>query len=104
MYSIRHIDDSFDDNPNTEVLSDLYDELAKADAEHGDVSVIHEDTGWCISAHRDGRLVMVHLEEGGARHMIPVPKARALTLWSRLIEGDIGGLLDEPWRTGYIDQ
>src|SRR5207249_10638984 len=52
MFGILHTDGSGEDNPPVERLSDLYDELLSADREHGDVSVIHDDSGWCMSAHR----------------------------------------------------
>jgi hypothetical protein len=81
----------------------LYDELLVADREHGDVAVVHEDTGWGMSAHRDGRLVFEHLGEGGERHMVPVTKERVLQLWRRLIDGDIEGLKKEQWKPGYAD-
>ena len=89
-----------------ESLSGLYDELLSADREHGDVSVIHDDSGWCMSAHRDGRLVFGNLKDRGRsdRHMIPVPKERVLELWKRLIAGDINGLLSEPWKPGYAEK
>ncbi len=104
MFGILHIDGSGDDNPPLECLSDLYDELRLADREHGDVSVIHDDTGWCISAHRDGRLVFGHLGLGEERHMFPVSKEYVLQIWRRLIEGDIDGLLAEPWKPGYVSK
>lgn len=103
MYGVTHTDGSGDDNPPLESLSLLYDELLTADREHGDVSVIHDDTGWSMSAHRDGRLVFEHLENGGERHMMYVPKSRVLELWKRLIDGDIDGLLMEPWKPGYVE-
>jgi hypothetical protein len=102
MFSVVHTDGSGEENPTVEGLSELYDELVSADREHGDVAVIHEDTGWSMSAHRDGRLVFEHLAMGGERHMIPVPKERVLDLWRRLINGDIDGLLAEPWKAGYV--
>ncbi|WP_441287953.1 hypothetical protein ACSRUE_38715 [Sorangium sp. KYC3313] len=104
MFSIVHTDGSGEENPPLDSLSDLYDELASVDREHGDVSVIHDASGWCMSAHRDGRLVFEHLREGGERHMMPVNKTRALELWRRLIDGDIDGLLAEAWRPGYIQR
>jgi hypothetical protein len=35
--------------------------------------------------------------------MISASKERVLQLWKQLIEGDIDGLLKEPWRPGYGD-
>jgi hypothetical protein len=65
---------------------------------------VHEDSGWCMSAHRDGRLVLGHLGKGGERHMMPVTKQHVLELWIRLIDGDIDGLLSEPWKQGYVER
>jgi hypothetical protein len=104
MFSVIHTDGSGDDGLSLEMLSPLYDELLTADQEHGDVSVVNEDTGWCISAHRDGRVVFGHLGTGGDRHMIAVPRERVLELWRRLIDGDIDGLLAEPWKPGYAER
>jgi hypothetical protein len=39
--------------------------------------------------------------EGPKRHMKPVPKEKVLELWKRLIDGDIEGVLREPWQAGY---
>jgi len=80
MFSVIHTDGSGDENPPIESLSALYDELVSADQEHGDVAVVHENSGWSMSAHRDGRL------------------------WRRLIDGDIEGILVEPWQPGYIQR
>jgi hypothetical protein len=85
-------------------LSDLYDELLSADREHGDVAVVHEESGWSISAHRDGRVVLEHLGKGGERHMIPVSKDRVLELWRKLVVGDIDSLMTEPWKHGYEER
>lgn len=106
MFSIRHSDGSGDDGAMTEdvsrQLNSLFDELGSADREHSDVAVVNEDSGWCISAHRDGRVVFEHLRDGGERHMIPVARQQVLDLWRRLIDGDIAGLMTEPWKRGYV--
>ena len=106
MFRIIHTDESEEENPPLESLSALYDEVLTADREHGDVVVLRDDIGWCMSAHGDGRLVFEQLGTRGktARHMIPVPKDRVLELWKRLIDGDIEGLLLEPWKSGYTDK
>jgi len=95
------MDGSGEDNPPVESLSTLYEELHSSGIVDGNVAVIHDDSGWCISAHRDGTLVFEHLGQGGERHMVAVPKERVLELWKRLIDGDIEGLLKEPWKPGY---
>src|SRR5688500_4324820 len=98
MFSITHTDGSGDDDPSPETLALLYDELQWSSPEHGDVAVVDEDTGWAMSAHRDGRLVIEHLVDGAPRHMIPVTKDRVIELWMRFIGGDLDGVLKEPWR------
>jgi hypothetical protein len=104
MFSIRHSDGSGEEDPPLEGLSALYDELLTADQEHGDVSVVIDDTGWSISAHRDGRLVFENVDTGGERHMIPVPKEQVLALWLKLIAGDFAALEAEPWKPGYVEK
>jgi hypothetical protein len=105
MYGIVHMDGSGEDNPPVETLPNLYDELFSSGIIGGDVSVIDDNSGWGMSAHRDGRLVFEHLGgQGSPRHMIPVPKEHVLELRRRLIDGDIDGLLLEPSRPGYTDK
>jgi len=106
MFGVIHSDGSGEDNPPLESLPNLYGELSTADREHGDVAVVNDDLGWCMSAHRDGRLVFEQLGTRGAtaRHMMPVAKELVLELWKRLIDGDIDSLLKEPWKPGYTER
>jgi hypothetical protein len=101
MYGVIHTNGSGEDNPPFESLPRLYDELLSADREHGDVSVIDDESGWCMSAHRDGRLVFTNLARRGARHMMAASKERVVQLWIRLINGNIDELFAEPWQDGY---
>ena len=101
MFGVIHMDATGDDDPPIESLSDLYDELEQSGIIDGNVSVIHDDTGWCISAHRDSRVVFEHLRNGGERHMKAVSKENVIKLWKRLIQGEIDQLLLEPWTLGY---
>jgi hypothetical protein len=103
MFGVIHMDSSGEEDPPVESLADLYDELRLSGIVDGNVAVIHDDSSWCMSAHRDGGLVFEHLGTGrpSARHMMPVSKERVLELWRRLIDGDIDGLLSEPWKAGY---
>ena len=103
MFSIMHIDGSGDVDPPIAAIHALFDELKDADTEHGDVTVRHTESGWFLSAHRDGRLVLENLEDGHGpgRHMIPVERERVLFLWRQLIAGDLDAVMSEPWRPGY---
>jgi hypothetical protein len=105
MYGVTHMDGSGDDNPPVEKLSNLYDELHSSGIFDGDVAVIPDDSHWSISAHRDGGVVLERIgDRNTERHMESVPKERVLQLWRRLIEGDIDGLLAEPWKPGYTER
>jgi len=105
MFTISHMDDSSERDASLNSLSGLYDELYLSKILDGEVPVTNQDSGWCISAYRDGRIVFGNLKdpnvEQSDRHMIPVPKERVLELWKRLIAGDIDSLLKEPWKPGY---
>jgi hypothetical protein len=57
-----------------------------------------------MSAHRDGRPVLEHLDDGGERRLMPVTKLRTLELWSCLARGDLEELLREPWKPGYLER
>ena len=103
MFGILHMDGSGENDPPIESLPKLYDELLVADVEHPDVSVIHDGTGWCMSAYRGGGLVFGKLgDPSSERHMTGVERERVLELWKLLINGEIDRLLLEPWKPGYI--
>ena len=106
MFGVIHMNGSGDNDPPLDSLSSLYDELVDADSEHGDVAVVHDESRWCISAHRDGRAVFERLGDRGksARHMAHVTKERIINLWNRLIHGDIDSILGEPWKEGYNEE
>ncbi|MBL8715659.1 MAG: hypothetical protein JNL79_06670 [Myxococcales bacterium] len=101
MFWIRHTDDSDEDDPPLAALSDLYAELSTLDREHGEVSVTNDDIDWCVSAHRDGRVVLVRRDVDEDQHMFPVDRERVIEIWRRLVDGDVAGLLREPWKAGY---
>jgi len=108
MFGVIHMDGTGDDNPPVESLSSLYDELFTSGIDDGNVAVINDDSGWCMSAYRDGRIVFGNLKDPQIQnsdcHMIPVPKERVLELWKRLIDGDIDPILQEPWKPGYDER
>ena len=103
MITTRNIDDTGDTDPTDLQLSDLYDQLQHSDQEHGDVSVTDEESGWCISAHRDGRIVLGNLIDFDleARHMHPVSKDKVLELWLALKNSNLDIIEAQPWMPGY---
>ena len=97
----RYGDGSFVRSPSdfTALLREL-DEHPE-DVEHGEVSVAHEESGWCISVHTGGYVVFEHLGDGGERHMRGVSEAKILELWTLLAAGDIATVEQECWKPGY---
>ena len=101
MISVIHWDGSSDTNENADSFSALFDELQTSDREHGDVSVVHEESGWSLSAHRDGRMIFENLSSGGQRHIRFASKERIIELWILLLNDDVDAILSEPWLPGY---
>lgn len=84
-----------------DVLPALYDELAKADSEHTDVSITHESE-WCLSAFNSGLLVWENVAgEGGPMHLKNAAKEKVISLWYALAQGRIEEVNREQWAEGY---
>lgn len=82
-------------------LPDLYAELSEADQEHTDVSLTHESE-WSLSAFSSGLLVWENVAgEGEPQHMLNVPEAKTIELWSLLANGSIEAINKESWLPGY---
>jgi hypothetical protein len=103
MITTRNIDDTGDSDPTDLQLSALYEQLPDSAQEHGDVSVTDEESGWCLSAHRDGRIVLANLIDFDreARHMHPVSKDKVLELWLALRDSNFDRIEAQPWKPGY---
>lgn len=92
---------NMDRNPPLDAFSQLLAELDPDDTEHCDVALIHE-SGWCISVDVCRTISWENIEGGPApRHMVNVPEARILELWTKLAKGDLASIESEPWNPGY---
>ena len=86
--------------PPLSILLQLLAELDAHDSEHVDVAVTHE-SGWCLSAGRDGRVSWENVEAGPPpRHLPKVPAQKIIELWTKLAQGDVAAIEAEPWRPG----
>lgn len=101
-FGFCHIDGGSSDNPSLDDLGKLYDELAIADEEHFDVSVIHDESGYSITAYPSGYVILENLIEltPGFRHIDGVTKEQVIDMWRRLAAGDIPWILALPWVPG----
>jgi hypothetical protein len=100
-YGVRHLDGTSDDDAPTSSFYILYDELRRADGEHNDVSVIDDDTGWCITAFPSGLVIFQCLADGSAFHMRDVEKPQVIQMWMQLAQGALDEVRQFPWKKGF---
>lgn len=93
-----HVSGAMDDDISDEALDGLLEDLASADAEHPDVSVTQESE-WCLSVYRAGRVVWENVEEGEPRHMLGVSEVRRLM--GLVARGALSAVRSLDWRPGY---
>lgn len=101
-FSVLHTDGHGEDDPSLDTLVQLLEELAFADEEHRDISVIHQESAWCVSVHGGGRLVLENLRQRTeAKHMTGVSAQVALAIMELVARGNIESAFSHPWNPGY---
>lgn len=91
-------------NPSADKMRELLDSLDDIDAnesDHPDVSLVHDPSGWSISAFPSGIVTLENLDEDDTppRFMSQVARNTTLELWLELSRGKIDHLLSQPWVT-----
>ena len=89
-------------NPDADALRELLaqlDDPAAEDAEHPDVALIHDPSGWSISAFPGGTVILENLEDEDEAplYMNAVSRRDALQLWLELARGEIERVRKRPW-------
>ena len=89
-------------NPDADALRALLaslDEPAAREADHPDVALIHDPSGWSISVFPSGTVTLENLEaeDGSPLYMNAVSRQEALQLWLELAQGEIECVRDRPW-------
>jgi len=89
-------------NPDTESLRTILaglEEPAIEDAEHPDVSLVHDPSGWSISVFPSGIVTLENLEDddGAPLYMNNVSRKEALKLWLELSRGEIARVQERDW-------
>lgn len=90
-------------NPDTEAMRALLerlDEPGAEDAEHPDVSLIHDPSAWSLSVFPNGTVILENLDDDDASplYMNALSRKEALQLWLQLSRGEIEGLRKLPWK------
>ncbi|GAA2515678.1 hypothetical protein [Winogradskya humida] len=94
------------DDVSDEELAALLAELdeGEVDAEHGDVWLAENISGWSVGVF-GGHRGLVVLEDtgpgGGASHRTGVSRREAFVLLRRVADGDLDGVRGEVWTPGY---
>jgi hypothetical protein len=96
----RHVSGAMDEDTSELALDALLDELERADAQHPDVSV-KDESEWCLSVSRSGRVVWENVEAGEPRHMEGVQRQEARRLIGLVARGELAEVERENWRPGY---
>ncbi|MEJ3742579.1 hypothetical protein WEI85_04690 [Actinomycetes bacterium KLBMP 9797] len=101
-YGASSSHDEISDETLRELLAELDDN--EDDAEHGDVWLSEDATGWGIGvfAGDRGLVVLENSEPGGESfHRTGVPREHAFMLLRRAANGEMAAIQGEPWRPGY---
>ena len=100
-YRVTHSTGEMESGYPTERFTELLEELASADDEHPDVSVVHESE-WSLTVYKSGFLVLENLEFGEPSYLGPADaKQSTLDLMVGIAEGRIEEVRSAPWRPGY---
>ncbi|MFT5836822.1 MAG: hypothetical protein ACI9ZV_000321 [Candidatus Azotimanducaceae bacterium] len=89
-------------NPTAEKLRELLDNLdtqSANEAEHPDVSLIHDDSGWSLSVFPSGIVTLENLDEDDdiPRFMSGITRNQAFEMWLDLSRGEIQQINSRPW-------
>lgn len=89
-------------NPTAEKMRELLDSLDDLDAdeaEHPDVSLVHDPSGWALSVYPSGVITFENLDEPDdmPRFMSAISRNEVLELWLELSRGRIDHVNSRPW-------
>ncbi len=90
-------------NPDRDAMQAVLLSLDDAEidsAEHPDVSLVHDATGWTLTVFPSGIVTFENLEDddGAPQYLAQVSRDEALQLWLALAEGNIAAVQSRPWQ------
>jgi hypothetical protein len=86
-------------NPTAEKMLEILNRLDSEEAEHPDVSLVHDSSGWSLSVFPSGIVTFENLDQVDIppRFMSGVTRNQALQLWLELSRGKIQQVNSHPW-------
>lgn len=102
LYHTTDADGISELNPDADKMRELLDGLdsgAAHEAEHPDVSLVHDASGWSLSVYPSGVVTFENLDEPDdvPRFMSGVTRNQALELWLELSRGEIRQVNSRAW-------
>lgn len=102
LYHTTDADGISELSPTAEKMRELLDSLDSAEAheaEHPDVCLVHDASGWSISVYPSGVVTFENLDEpdDAPRFMSGVTRNQALALWLELSRGEIHQVNSRAW-------
>ena len=89
-------------NPTAEKMRELLDSLdaqGAHEAEHPDVSLVHDPSGWALSFYPSGIVTFENFDEkdDSPRFMRGITRNQALEMWLELSRGELQQVNSRPW-------
>ena len=102
LYHTTDMDGISELNPDEARMQKLIAQLDLPDfeeADHPDLSLVHDPSGWTLTLYPSGIVTYENLDDDDdqPRFMTGILRAKALHLWKSLARGDVEGLKQLPW-------
>ncbi len=103
LYHTTDIDGVSEMNPSEARMRSiiaLLDEAGVEEAEHPDIALVHDASGWSMSLFASGIVTFENLDDDdeSPRYLTQVSRSEALQLWLELSQGNINSLLKRDWK------
>ncbi|MFT4901112.1 MAG: hypothetical protein ACI81V_000379 [Lentimonas sp.] len=103
LYHSTDMDGISELNPDRQLMRRILSSLDSPDAahaDHPDVSLVHDGSGWSLSVFPSGVVTFENLDHDDAEplYISEVSRNQSLALWEKLSLGDIESLRLLPWQ------
>jgi hypothetical protein len=107
LYHTTDMDGISELNPDPKRMKELISTLDMSDfedADHPDLSLMHDPSGWFLTLYASGIVTYEHVNDGDAqpRYMTGISRNKALHLWQSLAKGEIEALEQLPWLSNEV--